>query len=347
MDGSSNSLEVVDMLKRILAVAACLAIGLVSVAALAEDFEITLATVAPEGSLWMKEMHKLDEKIREKTDGHVRLKFYAGGVAGDDKTVLEKIKGGQFVGAGLTGVGLGEIVPDFRVMEIPFHFRSYAEVDYVLKKLSKWFKQKFEEKGYKVLGWTDQGFVYVMSKKKIGSVADMKAAKPWVWDVDPLAHAAFAAFGINPIPLSIENVATSLDSGMIDTIYISPEAAIALQWYRKVQYIVNIPIVDGAGAIVMSKAYFDKMPKEYQVVVETLSASYLQNLTSKNRKSNEEAMKTLAGKGIASIQPTAADLAKFEEVGVKAADNLVGKLYSKKLLDKVRSLLDEYRKNHK
>jgi len=335
------------MIKRILAVTVFLVTGLAAALCVAEDYEISMATVAPEGSLWMKEMHKLDEKIREKTDGHVRLKFYAGGVAGDDKTVLEKIKGGQFVGAGLTGVGLGEIVPDFRVMEIPFHFRNYAEVDFVLKKLSKWFKQKFEEKGYKVLGWTDQGFVFVMSKKKIASVADMKAAKPWVWDVDPLAHAAFAAFGINPIPLSIENVATSLDSGMIDTIYISPEAAIALQWYRKVQFLVNMPIVDGAGAIVMSKAYFDKMPKEYQVVVETLSASYLQNLTKKNRTSNDTAMKTLTGKGIALLQPTAEDVARFEEVGRKAANNLVGKLYSQKLLDKVRSLIDEYRKNGK
>jgi len=335
------------MAKRILAATLFLVFGLTTTPSVAEDFEITLATVAPEGSLWMKEMHKLDEKIREKTDGHVRMKFYAGGVAGDDKTVLEKIKGGQFVGAGLTGVGLGEIVPDFRVMEIPFHFRNYAEVDYVLRKLSKWFKQKFEEKGYKVLGWTDQGFVFVMSKKKIGSVADMKAAKPWVWDVDPLAHAAFAAFGINPIPLSIENVATSLDSGMIDTIYISPEAAIALQWYRKVSYLVDMPVVDGAGAIVISKAYFDKMPKEYQVVLETLSASYLQNLTSKNRKSNEQAMKTLAGKGIAAIQPSAEDLVRFEEVGRKAANNLVGKLYSQKLLDKVRALIDEHRKNAK
>jgi len=313
----------------------------------AEDFEISMATVAPEGSLWMKEMHKLDEKVREKTDGHVRFKFYAGGVAGDDKTVLEKIRGGQFSAAGLTGVGLGEIVPDFRVMEVPFTFRSYAEVDYVLKKLSKWFKEKFEAKGFKVLGWTDQGFVYIMSKQKIGSVDDMKGAKPWVWDVDPLAHAAFAAFGINPIPLSIENVTTSLDSGMIDTIYISPVAAIALQWYRKVKYLVNVPVVDGAGAIVMSKAYFDKMPQAYQAVLEEASGAYLRNLTLKTRKENDAALGTLASKGISNIEPTEADLKRFMEVGAKAADGLVGKLYPEKLLSKVRSLLDEYRKSGK
>ena len=312
--------------------------------AAAEDFEISVATVAPEGSLWMKEMHKLDDKIREKTDGHVRFKFYPGGVAGDDKTVLEKIKGGQFVGAGLTGVGLGEIVPAVRVMEVPFTFSDYGEVDYVLRKLSKWFKKKFEAKGYKVLGWVDQGFVYIMSKKKISSKADMMSSKPWVWDVDPLATAAFAAFGINPIPLSIENVATSMDSGMIDTFYISPVAALALQWYRKAGFIVNFPVVDGFGAIVVSKEFFDKMPQEYQVVVDTLCTSYLRDLSVKTRKANDKALGTLQKKGLELVEPTKADVAEFMEVGTKASDSLVDKLYSKKLLKKVRTLLDEYRK---
>ncbi len=316
-------------------------------AAVAKDYIIKMATVAPEGSLWMKEMHKLDEKVREKTDGHVQFKFYPGGVAGDDKTVIEKIKGGQFAAAGLTGVGLGEIVPAYRVMEIPFTFRNYGEVDYVLKKLSKWFKKKFEAKGFKVLGWTDQGFVYMMSKVKLESFDSVKTAKPWVWDVDPLAHAAFAAFGINPIPLSIENVATSLDSGMIDTIYISPVAAIAMQWYRKVNYVVDFPIVDGSGAILISMEAFEAMPKEYQVVLETVAAKYLRSLSVKTRKANDRAYAKLKKKGLTAMTPSDADVRKFVKAGIEASDKLAGKLYSKKLLNKVRSLLDEYRKKGK
>lgn len=316
-------------------------------AAAAKDYIIKMATVAPEGSLWMKEMHKLDEKVRSRTDGHVQFKFYPGGVAGDDKTVIEKIKGGQFAAAGLTGVGLGEIVPAFRVMEIPFTFRNYGEVDYVLKKLSKWFKKKFEAQGFKVLGWTDQGFVYMMSKVKIESFDAVKKAKPWVWDVDPLAHAAFAAFGINPIPLSIENVATSLDSGMIDTIYISPVAAIAMQWYRKVKYVVDFPIVDGSGAILISKEAFDAMPQEYQVVLETVSAKYLRSLSLKTRKANDRAYAKLKKKGLTAMTPSDDDVKKFVKAGVVASDKLADKLYSKKLLKKVRSLLDEYRKSGK
>ncbi len=330
-------------MKRFAFLVAAVVVSLFSVSAVAQEHLISLAVVAPEGSLWMKEMHRLDAKVREKTNGNVGFKFYPGGVAGDDKTVIQKIRGGQFVGAGVTGVGMGEIVPASRVIEIPFTFRSYDEVDYVLRKLSNWFKAEFEKKGFKVLGWTDQGFVYMMSKKKIASVDDVKKAKPWVWDVDPLGQAAFKAFGINPIPLSLENVTTSLDSGMIDTIYISPAAAIALQWYRKVSYLIDFPITDGAGAIIISKEFFDKLPKEHQVVLETLSSEYLRNLTIATRKENDRAMKELTKKGLTAIAPTAADLERFFKVGEQAANSLVGKLYSQKILDKVRALLAEFR----
>lgn len=309
-----------------------------------ETFVITIASVAPEGSLWMRDMKELDKKIREKTDGHVQLKYYTGGVAGDDKTMVQKIRGGQLVAAGLTGVGLGEIVPEIRVIESPFTFRNYDEVDFVMKKLSNWFKGKFEEQGFKVLGWTDQGFVYLMSQRSISSVDDVKKAKVWVWDVDALGLAAFKAFGISPIPLSLENVATSLDSGMIDTVYISPVAGLALGWYKRIQYLVDFPITNGAGAIVMSKEYFDKMPKEYQVVLETYCRKYLRALSIKTRKENDAGLKSLFDRGVKRVVPSQAEIDNFMLVGAKAADSLVGKLYSKKLLDKVRALLDEYRK---
>ncbi len=308
-----------------------------------EDFIITVATVAPKGSMWVREMEKLDKKIREKTDGHVQFKFYPGGVAGDDKTMVQKIRGGQLVGAGLTGVGLGEIFPGIRVIEAPFTFRDYKEVDYVMRKLSKWFKKQFEKQGFKVLGWTDQGFVYLMSQKEIKSVDDVKTAKPWVWDVDPVGQATFKAFGISPVALSLENVSTSLDSGMIDTIYISPVAALALGWYKRVKFYVDFPITNGAGAIVISKEFFDKMPPKYQVIVETLSAQYLRALSNKTRKENDHERSTLEKNGIKRLVPSADDVKQFMAVGIKAADSLAGNLYSKKLLKKVRDLLNEYR----
>lgn len=330
-------------MKRSLSLCIFILLLAVSVNAGAKEFVIKLATVAPDGSLWMEEMKKMDSRIQSMTNGEVRFEFYAGGTQGDDKQMVEKIKNKQLVGAALTGVGLGDIFPSYRVIELPFTYRSYDEFDYVLRRLSNWFKKNFEEKGFKVLGWSDQGFVYLMSQKEIRTVADVRNAKPWVWDVDPLALAGMEAFGINPVPLSLENVATSLDTGKIDTIYMSPVALIAFQWYRKTKYLIDCPLTNGSGALIMDKAYFDAMPAEYQTILLTVVQESVKTLRKKTRDENEKALKALAKKGVIFLKPTEAELAEFYAVGAKGADAQVGKLYPKKLLEKVRTLLTEYR----
>ena len=61
----------------------------------AEPLTIKFATVAPEGSTWMNTMKELEKTIREKTQGQVAFRLYAGGVAGDELDALRKIRIGQ------------------------------------------------------------------------------------------------------------------------------------------------------------------------------------------------------------------------------------------------------------
>jgi len=308
------------------------------VSALADEV-IKVATVAPEGSPWLKVMRKMAEELEKETGGRLKIKFYAGGVLGDDKVVLDKMRFGQIHAAGLTGVGLGEIVPETRLMELPFQFDSYQKVDCVLDAIYDDLARKFEEKGFVLLGWADQGFVYVFSKKEIRSVKDMQQAKPWVWEADPLAKAIFKVMGINPTPLALQDVFTSLQTGLIDTVYISPVAAISLQWFTKVQYMVDMPITDGSGAVVMSKQAYDRLDPDLQKALSSKVKEYGKKLTQITREMNKKALRTLQEKGIVFIKPSAEDVASFRAKGLEAARSLVGQLYSQQALDRVLGIL--------
>ena len=136
-------------------------------------------------------MRQLDSDIREKTDGRVKFKIYAGGVQGDEKDVVRKMRINQIHSAGFTGVGLGEIVPELRILELPMMFQSYDEVDFVTSQLYDEFAQRFEEKGMIILGWADVGFAYVYSKNPIQTIADLRQSKIWMWEGDPVAEATF------------------------------------------------------------------------------------------------------------------------------------------------------------
>ena len=100
---------------------------------------IKFATLAPEGSSWMKSMRKLSDKINKATDGNVVFRFYPGGVSGDEKDVIRKIRIGQLHGAGFTGVGLGQILPEVRVLDLPFLFDSDEEIQHMYAKMDAYF----------------------------------------------------------------------------------------------------------------------------------------------------------------------------------------------------------------
>ncbi|RPI79281.1 MAG: ABC transporter substrate-binding protein, partial [Desulfobacteraceae bacterium] len=127
----------------------------------AQQFTVKFATLAPEGSTWIKIMRDFDKTVREQSNGRVGFKIYAGGVAGDEKDVIRKIRLGQYHSGGLTGVGLGEVAKTVRVLDTPFLFKTYDEVDFILNKFDAEFRKAFEEGGFVLLGWAEVGFVYV------------------------------------------------------------------------------------------------------------------------------------------------------------------------------------------
>src|SRR5215831_17938247 len=165
-------------------------------AAHAADFEIKLSVLAPEGSTWVKEMEAMNQELQAQRGGKLALKIYAGGVSGDEKDVLRKMRIGQVHAAAFTGVGLGSIVPSVRVLELPMLFHNYQEVDYVKSKLQPDFEKQFDTAGFVLLGWAEAGFVNIFSNKPIANKEDMKGVKMWAWEGDPLVKAMYETLGI-------------------------------------------------------------------------------------------------------------------------------------------------------
>lgn len=307
----------------------------------AQKTVLKVATLAPEGSMWMKVLNKLKAKLKKDSNNRIKLRVYAGGVLGDDKVVISKMRLGQVDAASLTGVGLGSILPEIRVMEIPFQILTYRQYDCVLPQLQKRFEKKLKEKGFIVLGWADQGFVYMMSRQKITKADDIKKTKPWVWEGDPLAAGVFRIFGINPVPLSLQDVFTSLQTDLIDTVYITPVAAIALQWNTKLKYIINQPIVDGLGALVITKKAFDAMPEDLKSILVKDVSRYMKILGKYTRKFNTKSLKVLQKKGMKMLPSSAAQAKIFQQNGIKAAYKLVGTLFSKEFLEQTRKIINK------
>ena len=322
-------------------------LGSGAITASAQQYIIKFATVAPEGTTWMNVMREYDAAVRKESGGRLGFKFYSGGVDGDEKDVIRKIRIGQLQGGGFTGVGMGEIAPEERILDTPFLFRDTAEIDYIYDKFTPEFSKAFEQGGFVFLGWAEVGFVYVFTQKPIYSVDDMKDVKAWMWEGDPIAEASFKVLKLAPIPLSFIDVNSQLQTGMINCVYASPYAIIPLQWYTKMKYMLDVPLANSSGAALVSKKFFDSLPQDLQQILLKDGQIYLSKLTQLSRGDNQRALKTLESKGIKITHPrSASDLSYYYQTGEEARQMLVGKLYSADLLHQVESALQQFRKDH-
>jgi TRAP-type C4-dicarboxylate transport system substrate-binding protein len=306
--------------------------------------KIRFATVAPEGSTWMKVMRDYAKAVEDATNNQIKFKIYPGQVAGDEKDVLRKIRIGQLDSGGFTGTALGEISPEVRIMDSPFLFRSYEEVDFIADKYFDYFSKKFDEKGFVLLGWAEVGFVYVFTNKPIKALDDMDGVKMWMWEGDPIAEATFNAFNISPIPLSITDVLTSLQTNLINGVYITPYACTVVQWHTKVKYMLDLPLADSNGAILISKKKFNRLSDSQQKILKKLSREYFGTLTQLSREDNAESIELLKEVGISFTKiDDQSKIESFYESGKKARRDVIGKLYDEEFLLKIEGLLDDFR----
>src|SRR5574341_651314 len=100
----------------------------------AQEYTVKFGLLGPEGSSWADMAYKFRDITKERTHGKVSIKVYPGGSMGDEPEIVQKMRLGQLQAAGLTVLGLSKIVPETHVLSLPFLFRDYREVDYVLEK---------------------------------------------------------------------------------------------------------------------------------------------------------------------------------------------------------------------
>jgi TRAP-type C4-dicarboxylate transport system substrate-binding protein len=309
---------------------------------------LKLATLQPKGSTLINILEELGSEIREKTNNEVGFKIYAGGVQGDEEDALRKMRIGQLHGGAFMGHGLGQIVPEIRVSEIPYVFRNHDEVSFVRGQLEEAMNRYFEDRGYIIIGWGEVGFVYNFSNVPITSIEILKQQKVWVWNDDPLITAIYRTFGITPISLSLNDLMTSLSSNIVDTAGITPFGAVAFRWHTRFKYMSDYPVMNITAALIVTKEIWDKISPESQKKIKQIAKGYSPRIIQANREANRKSIETLKKAGITIIrtETTEMDMQYLMEAGKKARESLIGKLYSRQLLEHTLSLVDKYRKDH-
>ncbi len=316
-------------------------------AGIANAATLKIATVTPEGSQWMDDMRAGAKEIKELTEGRVQIKFYGGGVMGNDSKVLGKMRIGALQGGAFTPSALGSIYPDLNLYGLPMVFNSEEEASYVRQTLDAKLQVGLEEAGLVNFGFAAGGFAIIMSNTPITSLDDLKGKRVWVPEGDAISYEAMQALSLAPMTLPLTDVLTGLQTGLIDIVGISPIGALVLQWHTKVKYITELPMVYTLGFMAIQKKAFDKLSADDQQVVREVMTGIYKNFDRGNLVDNRGARDALLNAGIESVVFDEAELERIRAV----LDETILALgeegrFSLELYAEMMSLVEDYRRDN-
>jgi TRAP-type C4-dicarboxylate transport system substrate-binding protein len=308
---------------------------------------LKIATLAPDGTSWMKQMRKGAAEISKQTDRRVKIKLYPGGVMGNTNTVLQKMRVGQLQGGAFTGSDLSQVYPDAQLYSLPMVFRSYDEVEYVRQQMDDTLIKGLADKGMVVLGISNGGFAYIMCKKPLRRLDDLKGQKVWLPEGDILSEAMFKSAGVTPIPLPVADVYTGLQTGLLDTVAGVPTGIVAFQWYTSVTHLTDVPLMFLTGMFAVdSKAFKRIKPGDQKIVREVISRIF-KDLDEVNRADNESARAALQSQGIEFVHPNTAERDNWESIAKQEREELVSRAkYTPARVDEMLGYIREYRTQH-
>ncbi len=321
---------------------------LVAAIAPAQATTLKLATLAPDGTTWMKEFRKSAALIAKQTNNRVKIKFYPGGIMGNEKSVLRKIRLGQLQGGAMTSGGLNKISSKNQIYGLPFKFKTYDEVDYVRARMDHVITDAIEKKGYVTFGLAEGGFAYIMSKVPVERFMALKGKKVWTPEGDAIARTLMETYDLSPTALPLTDVLTGLQTGLIDVVAATPSFAIALQWHSKVNYLTYYPVFYSIGAFIISKKAFKKISPADQKIVRKELSSVVIKLNKINREDNKKALLALKKYGIKFIIPDAEAEKALNDITATLARKLLAQgAYTPSVLKRLDENLAQFRKNKK
>lgn len=322
--------------------------ALVTAPAAASPVPIKFGTLAPEGSGWINTWNKIVQRIEKESPHPLKVLTYSGGVMGDEPDLVRKLKFDQLQIVGITVSGISQLVPEILVLGLPFMFRDYDEIDYVVKELMPTFQAIAEKKGLWLIAMLDQGMIELYSAAKVARPQELASQKTWTWNGNPLNILMDQAIGLSGTPVAVPELLPALQTGLVNAIFVSPAALVSFQWHTQIKYRVPTEVRYEPAAIIASARLTNKVPADKRdaliQVIDKAASDIMPGFLQELRRDEADMRKLLAESGVQTVRWSDADIAELKQKTQRVWAMAVEQgLFPQSLLDQVVASLAKYR----
>jgi TRAP-type C4-dicarboxylate transport system substrate-binding protein len=306
------------------------------------DQIIRMAGIAPDGASWTRELKAFARDIEVRTQGRVKLKWYWGGIAGDELQVLDRIQRGQLDGE--AGAQVCErLAPSLGVLRVLGLFQNRDESAYVIGRMRGLLDGEFRSNGFMGIA-SGMGNDLLFSRTPIRTMAELRKSRPWVWDLDKIMTGQLKALGMNPVLLPLNDATQAYEDGRSDGFLSIPTAALAFQWSAHTKYFTDFPIAFLPGCLVITNRVFDALPIEDQHAIRDAAGKLFVRFEDLGRTQDKKLLDELFEKqGLQRISVGETFRSEFFSATREVREHLPVDLVSHELLSKVLAWLADYR----
>jgi len=305
---------------------------------------VRVATLVPDGSSWHLILKETADKWKQLSGGRVTVRLFPGGVAGDDPDVVRKMRLGTLNGGVLTSVGVAELDKSVYAMGIPLMYESYDEVYWVHEKMRPKLEASLEAKGYVVLNWADAGWVHFFTTKPVAVPDDLRKLKLFSWAGDAEAVEIWRSAGFNPVPLPSTEIATALQTGLVEALGAPPQVTVISQYFTHARYMTDFRWQLLQGATIITKATWEKIPAELRPTLLKASQDDGARLRKDVRDSEARDIEAMKKRGLTVVPVSAAQKAEWQKLTESIYPQIRGKVLPAEAFDEAMRYRDEYRK---
>ena len=310
--------------------------------------KLRIATAAPDGTSWAHAFHAFARTISEGTNGSVEVKFYFGGLAGDEQQVHQLMDAGKLDGIVSGGPMCSDVIPSMRVFGIVGLFQSQDEATYILGHLRPTLDKEAHDARYLLLTTGSIGPVIVFSREPITTMAELQKTRLWSWDLNKvfLKEAEQLSFALDKT--SVETAQKEFDAKKVDGYLTTPVAALAFQWYVGTKYITDLPTGYLMGCFLIREQALDQLSADEQAVVRKAGTKLGVKIDSDNRLQDEKLLGSVyPSRGLKLVTVTNKFRADFFDAAKSVRQQLGEGLLPRGLFEQVVQLLADYRAEHR
>jgi TRAP-type C4-dicarboxylate transport system substrate-binding protein len=311
--------------------------------ALADPIVLRMAGVAPEGTMWAREVKQLARDVEAGTNGAVTMKWYLGGIAGDELTAINRIQRGQLDGE--AGGGFCErLAPSLRVLRLVGLVDRRDELRYIINKLRPRLEAEMARNGFVSLGFASFGAPILMTRTPVASMVDFQRTRLWVWSEDDVAQRSLTRLGVPVVAADVADAASLYADGKTDGFVSIPLGGLGFQWSAQARYFTELPIGILPGCLVVAQKSFDALPIEHQAAIRNAGAKMLVHFEETGRIQDAELLGGLFDRqGMKRVPVSPAFRDQFFDAARRVRESVAAEVSSRALLNEVLGWLADFR----